>query len=104
MSCVINIFDTNSNISLIDMLYQQVTKTSQKIALTDDNGSLNYLEFYQRVIKASQYFSRAQSSDNECMCIGLYCDPCIDMICGAWGILASGYTEEPKKQWIFPQI
>lgn len=81
------------NASLLEMFSEQVRLNRDKIAVTDGNGSLSYLDFYLIVRQTGQYLANIQGADEAC--IGLYCEPCIDMVCGAWGILASGNAYLP---------
>ncbi|KDM93305.1 amino acid adenylation protein [Photobacterium galatheae] len=79
--------------TLLDMFSEQARLNPDKIAVTDCHQSLSYLDFYLKVLKTGHRLADAQLSDENC--IGLFCEPSIDMVCGAWGILASGNAYLP---------
>lgn len=81
------------NATLLGMFSEQVSQNPNKIAVTDCNGSLSYLDFYLAVMNTGKYLADIQVSNENC--IGLYCEASIDMVCGAWGILASGNAYLP---------
>ncbi|UAA38140.1 amino acid adenylation domain-containing protein [Paraneptunicella aestuarii] len=79
--------------TLIDMLEQQILSSPERCAVVDGNRELNYLNFYREICRIGNYIAIHNQSESEC--IGLYCEPSVTMMCGAWGILSSGKAYLP---------
>jgi len=77
---------TDSN-NLFSMLETHAHHFPEQIAVRDEIKSLNYRQFLQQVWSNSKNLSAL--IDDELQYIGLYCDPSVEMICGAWSILAA---------------
>ncbi|WP_274533179.1 AMP-binding protein [Photorhabdus temperata] len=80
-------------ITLMDMLESQLKHQADGYVVIDKEQSLNYTDFYFKV-KEIGYCLSEMSSKNS-VGIGLFCDPSIDLICGAWGILSANKAYLP---------
>ncbi|KMW74737.1 amino acid adenylation protein [Photorhabdus luminescens subsp. luminescens] len=80
-------------ITLMDMLENQLNHQADGYVVIDKEQSLNYADFYLKV-KEIGYCLSEMSSKNS-VGIGLFCDPSIDLICGAWGILSANKAYLP---------
>ncbi|ETS30854.1 amino acid adenylation enzyme/thioester reductase family protein [Photorhabdus khanii NC19] len=80
-------------ITLMDMLESQLKYQADGYVVIDKEQSLNYADFYLKV-KEIGYCLSEMSSKNS-VSIGLFCDPSIDLICGAWGILSANKAYLP---------
>lgn len=73
---------------LFAMLEEHAQNMPEHLAVKDENTTLNYRHFLQSI---THYANSLHSLlDERVQFIGLYCDPSVEMICGAWGILAAG--------------
>lgn len=69
------------------MLETHARHFPEQIAVKDEQHSLTYRHFLQRIWSNSKKLNAL--IDEELPFIGLYFDPSIEMICGAWSILAA---------------
>lgn len=72
---------------LFTMLETYVKQNPKNIAIQDSEKSILYSEFYEQVSHNADHLNHIIETDEQC--VGLFCDPSIDMITGAWSILAS---------------
>ncbi|MEW5290901.1 amino acid adenylation domain-containing protein [Erwinia papayae] len=77
-----------SSDGLLAMLEKQAAHRPENIAVKDDCSSLNYRDFLQTIRRNATTLH--SMIDESVQFIGLYCDPSVAMICGAWSILAAG--------------
>ncbi|WP_216641292.1 amino acid adenylation domain-containing protein [Aeromonas sobria] len=78
---------------LLTMLDSQVKMYPEHIAVQDCDSSIDYATFKALVAHNAQLINQHIKADEPC--IGLYCDPSLDMITGAWSILASEHAYLP---------
>ncbi|WP_267435803.1 amino acid adenylation domain-containing protein [Erwinia psidii] len=78
---------------LFAMLVRCVRTRPAHIAVKDQNTSLSYQHFLQSIARSADSLHALIEEDVQF--IGLYCDPCVEMICGAWSILAAGRAYLP---------
>ncbi|WP_434524926.1 amino acid adenylation domain-containing protein [Photorhabdus asymbiotica] len=74
-------------ITLMDMLENQLKRQADEYVVIDEEESLSYVDFYLKVKEIGYCLSEVSSKNS--VGVGLFCDPSIDLICGAWGILSA---------------
>lgn len=79
--------------TLIDLLELRVRQTPLLDAVIDIDRTHQYLSFYQETQVIGRYLMRFGAGTNRC--IGLFCEPSVEMMCGAWGILQAGRAYLP---------
>jgi len=69
------------------MLEAHTRHFPEHIAVKDEKKTLSFRQFVQQVLCNSKNINAL--IDKELQYIGLYCEPSVEMICGAWSILAA---------------
>ncbi|MYM61470.1 amino acid adenylation domain-containing protein [Vibrio sp. OCN044] len=87
--------DTMLNVEpcVLNMLNTQVELKPQNIAIRDTKTSIDYASFWTLIHQNARRIKHVTKSDDPC--IGLFCDPSVEMITGAWSILASNHAYLP---------
>ncbi len=85
--------DIEDTSTLLDLLELRVRQTPDLEAIIDIDQTLSYLEFYQETKVIGAFLTSFESGENGS--IGLFCDPSVEMLCGAWGILQAGKAYLP---------
>ncbi|EOS96351.1 amino acid adenylation domain-containing protein [Erwinia tracheiphila] len=78
---------------ILAMLSDHALSMPEQTAVKDESTSLTYRDFQQRVSRDAA--SLDALIDETVQFIGLWCDPSVDMVCGAWSILAAGRAYLP---------
>ncbi|MBA5234960.1 amino acid adenylation domain-containing protein [Pectobacterium aroidearum] len=78
---------------LVERIVRNVNEYPDAIALRDSDVEMSYRDFYHKVFSISS--ALRQNVNVETACIGLFCEPSIELVSGAWGILTAGYAYLP---------
>ncbi|WP_293792518.1 amino acid adenylation domain-containing protein [uncultured Pantoea sp.] len=78
---------SSHSVSLFAMLETHARHFPEQIAVKDAQNSLSYRHFFQQIWSNGKKLNAL--IDTELQYIGLYCEPSVEMICGAWSILAA---------------
>lgn len=78
---------------LFTMLSRQVKAYPENIAVRDSKTSVDYATFQGLIYRNAQRIN--QRIEIHEPCIGLFCDPSVEMMTGAWSILASNHAYLP---------
>ncbi|MDQ2836424.1 MAG: amino acid adenylation domain-containing protein [Actinomycetota bacterium] len=80
--------DANISVSLTDLLTQQVQLRGDQIAVVSHERHLTFTELDHASKQLAGYLGQLAVTTDEC--VGLYLDPSVELITGAWGILRAG--------------
>jgi len=78
---------------LPDLLWDQVRARPDSLAAVHENGSLTFRELADRSEELAAYLQHLGVAVDEC--VGMFVEPSIDLMVGAWGILFSGAAYLP---------
>ncbi len=74
--------------SLSDLLWEQVEAQPRNTAVVHEGGSLSYRELAESSSDLARYLQHLGVALDDC--VGLFVEPSIELMVGAWGILFSG--------------
>lgn len=81
------------NICIQDLLFEQARIQPNNIAIIDEHNSLTYKQLTKEASKLANYLQYLGIFPNDC--IGLFFEPCVELITSVWGVLISNAAYLP---------